>query len=362
MEELIKEFRKASAAYDELTERWQQARREADKLRAEGSIWDAAAPEADNLTPLLDQVTPEVRSLFWDSFLNSVIWTLEITSIVQEKNCMAEVSGLPDGIKGASLNQETCRCSECPSPTKLCDLSSWVEYVLPNTPGSRMSDELNVCIECCDDASPKPKWYSGGLIGSTIQELFGSPPCSCECPSETQRSDEDTEMVPMEWTECDSEDACERGVFTSDKYACRSKRPPDKGASDPPGSLSAYVWDSNECKWLCKEPCESICCPAGEKCYDGVCKSCPPGYRKTIRRFLATQETGSDSGTEADDSEFICEPDCNTPEFDCGTDCCEEDPFLSTFEEDGKVFNCFPCEKTHSLRIDYDSDEPNPWR
>lgn len=314
-----------------------------------------------NIEETLGNLPPDVSRFVLDSILTGLFTLLDILSIVQEKNCLSNQTGLPDGLTGASLNQENCQCELCPSSKQLCDLRSWIADFLPSIPGTRQSDELNVCMECCDDAKTRARWFRGNFVGDVIKE-FGSPPCSCECPSETQRSDEDTEMVPMEWTECDSEDACERGVFTSDKYACRSKRPPDKGASDPLGSLSAYVWDSNECKWLCKEPCESICCPAGEKCYDGVCKSCPPGYRKTRRRFLATQETGSDSGTETDDSEFICEPYCNTPEFDCGTDCCEEDPFLSTFEEDGKVFNCFPCEKTHSLRIDYDSDEPNPWR
>ena len=363
MEELIKEFRKASKVYDDLTAQWQAARREADNLWSENGVWDAVSDQAENLDSVLDQAAPDVKALFWDSFLNSLIWLLEITSMVQEKNCTSNISGLPSSMKGASLDPQTCECSLCPSPYKLCDLSSWVEYVLPNTPGTRQSDELNVCIECCDDSHPKARFWSGGLIGNVVQE-FNIPPCSCECPSEI-------EDATYEWVKCEAPNACERGTFSSDKRACRSLNPPDN--LDGLAPSTSYRWDDQSCKWVCVIPCGGDCCSVGQCCNNGVCgECCSPGYRrKNIATNLFAQEVSTTTSMEQ------CVADCNYPGNSCyeqfgpgwccvenvispelqGTNACEPCATGSECCVYDAVYGqtCSPCpDKTHSLRFEDD--------
>lgn len=274
---------------------WQKAKRELSDLESGKSVWDGAQNE-DGLDSILTK-SDDIKALFWDSFFNALVWLLEVTSIVQEKNCMSNQAGLPDGIIGASLNEETCECSVCNSPYKLCDLNSWTEWVLPNTPGTRMSDELNVCIQCCDNAYPKPRFWSGGWIGNIAQE-FGIPPCTCECP-------EEVDGKAMQWAKC--EDGCERSSvnWLSDKKACREKTPPQSNCK----------WDSKICEWVCPSSSSS--------------SQCPPGYRRVKKKSLWLEEEE-------------CQKDCTYPEFSCDLGfCCIENLFSGGND-------CLPCESSSS--------------
>lgn len=324
---------------------------EAARMRqAKSKIDEAFSNSAENFEDALNAVPPELKDLVLSTLMHGLFALLDATTIIMEKNCLSNQTGLPDGMMGAELNQDTCRCSNCPPRyPDLCDVSSWVADFLPSLPGSRQSDEFNVCIECCDNARPKARWFTGGSIGDILKE-FGVAPCTCECPTEIDGG-------PTKWVGCKDPDACDNG---GKKQACKTKNPPD----DPDGStaksgtgfISKYRWDSPTCKWVCKVPCASGCCSEGEYCTDGQCGSCPPGYRtRRATADLFAQETT-----------YECVQDCSTteyPENACQENyCCTE----SLFETDifgMPMFECTPClDKTHSLRFESDTDQPNnPW-
>lgn len=307
---------------------------EAQRLRAAKKALEKSFEEGlDKIDETLANIPQSVSDSVLEALMSGLFFLLDITTIVQEKNCLSNQSGLPDGMLGAILNPDTCKCSECPPRYKqLCDLSSWIMDFLPSIPGTRQSDELNVCMQCCDNAKPVARWFRGNFIGDVIKE-FGSPPCSCECPTEAEKSDTDTTMVPMEWYKCNSKDACERGYITSDKYTCRTKMHPDQTQMPPPdGFVSLYRWDKDQCKWICKIPCGQECCPLDQCCINGSCGSCtdcPPGYKK--KKTLIPTDTSLEE----------CVPNCNDPSFPenwCQSgECCVED-FT------GESNSCIPTE------------------
>lgn len=320
---------------EELKKKATQAVKERDKLEKALLLTENSNIDVSDIDAMIDSLPPEAQATFLDHFMDGFMWMLEVTSIVQKKYCMSNTAGLPDGIYGAGLNEDTCECSQC-SNGKLCDLSSWVRY-LPNTPGSRQSDELNVCINCCDDAHPKARWFTGGIIGSVVQE-FGVPPCSCECPTEVDGK-------KTEWVECEAPNACERGTIFSDKRACKTLVPPDGKSL----SQSKYKWDADTCAWVCKTPCGSDCCDVDKCCKDGVCETCcPPGYQ-TKR---VPKSTGVFAQEETDPYEYQCVPDCNYPEHACEKESCCEPSLFNGFD----LYVCTACpDKSRSFWLmDYD--------
>jgi hypothetical protein len=282
------------------------------------------------------------------SFLMDLItYILEALNIVQRKKCTGSIIGLPDGLFGATLNEKTCECSSCPEGKLLCDLSSWVKH-LPTTPGSRMSDELSVCIECCDDANPKARWFTGGLIGSVLQE-FGIPPCTCECPTTKKQSESESGGYTTEWKDCDSENSCPR---KDGSKTCRSKNPPDNLYGLRGSSFnSRYSWNEEECRWDCKIPCYETrpegAGDSGECCFEGQVCSGPPDYECCEEGQLSSEgkccpEGLIPSGGKCCPEGFTTsEGKCCPDERVCGTStdskCCSEGEKCV----DGKC--CQPC-------------------
>lgn len=328
------------------------------KLELERNSWEGSGPNNTDLDAMLDALPPEVRQSFLDNFLSGFFWVLEKTAIVQEKNCLSNQSGLPEGLFGADLDRNTCRCSVCtPGYPNLCDLSTWVGDNLPSAPGARQSDEFNVCMKCCDNAKPQAKWYTGGIIGYTIQELFSSPPCSCECP-------EDFQGYKMEWFACDGDNSCTRGPFNVyGNHTCRRKESHYSGMN--------YRWDTTACAWVCADPCGQDCCTASEVCLDGssgnkcccqsaqsycngdgTCSDCPPGYTNvnSPTGMLGIQQTE-------------CVENCLADSSICGTDCCEFSYLASTPSGPAPIGICLPCpDKTRALRFEEQNElTMNPW-
>lgn len=316
------------------------------KSKVERAFTDPLA----NFDEALNNTPDGLKDLILSALLHGLFALLDATTIIMEKNCLDYVTGLPDGMMGAGLDQSTCRCTVCPPRyPDLCDVSSWVADFLPSLPGSRQSDEFNVCIECCDNAVPKARWFTGGSIGDIAKE-FGVPPCTCECPTEIDGG-------PTKKLKCKDPNACP-GSGTS-KWACKTVNPPD----DPDGSISAasggsfvskYRYDVPTCKWVCKVPCASGCCEASENCVNGECLSCPPGHT-TINSptgMLGIQQTE-------------CVENCLADPSICGTDCCEFSYLASTPSGPAPIGVCLPCpDKTRALRFDdqYAESAMNPWR
>lgn len=316
------------------------------KSKVESAFTDPLA----NFDEALNNTPDGLKDLILSALLHGLFALLDATTIIMEKNCLDYVTGLPDGMMGAGLDQSTCRCTVCPPRyPDLCDVSSWVADFLPSLPGSRQSDEFNVCIECCDNAVPKARWFTGGSIGDIAKE-FGIPPCTCECPTKIDGG-------PTKKLKCKDPNACP-GSGTS-KWACKTVNPPD----DPDGSISAasggsfvskYRYDVPTCKWVCKVPCPSGCCEADECCNDGVCGTCcPPGYKR-----FSPHIPGLNSQYEE------CMEDCSTDPSLCqsnyGQGYCCTPSILGAFG-----FSCLPCEdKVRSLRFGSSDQDFNqsPWR
>jgi len=134
----------------------------------------------------------------------------------------------------ATLNPETCACSECPPNRTLCDKSSvWN----PANPLSPWDDRWNTCFaSCCG--------------GRELAPITITKDCGCECP-------EGQEFLPCERSTCKSRSSeisyilswiYQRPIFP-DPYntlfngICVISNPnPDK-----------LEWDTKECAWVCRE-------------------------------------------------------------------------------------------------------------
>jgi hypothetical protein len=234
----------------------------------------------------------------------------------------------------------------------------------PNSPNKEPNLTAPQTVECKKCITV---WEASWDCDSEVWNMLPSNQCV---------SDQEVPTNPNAWEDVENdpcskkyrvihEEACGSDLECIEKLAS-SEEQPENPSAPPAGCcgkwcvLDSHGSNTGDCSYGSKEgwdyeKSEGIAGPftADEKCEESDCpKNCPPGYQKVPSPGASpfrSQETGTDTGTEAD---FTCEPDCNAPEFSCITGyCCEENPFLSTFDQ--KVFSCVPCEKNKTLRFEH---------
>ena len=115
----------------------------------------------------------------------------------------------------AELNEETCKCTECPGEWNFCDQSSLANLYLKET---------NTCIPpCCGDQEFKPIT----LISS----------CKCDCP-------EGQVFMPCDCSDCVQSDSFITSFFQPSKPGKCVDANPD------PNKLE---WNPNSCSWECMD-------------------------------------------------------------------------------------------------------------
>jgi len=201
-----------------------------------------------------------------------ILQVLTAISLVEKRICGE--SNWPSGVKGVLtptvLNEDTCQC-ECPENTNTCEREPYSKLWLDLPPFFRTGDELWYCINCCGGKELK----TSGFFRKT---------CTCECPNDTIEK-----FCSAPYSEC-GDDAPGAGGFI-----CAPLPPDGLPEQSIFGQITKFKWDSDECKWVCKnndslqsqtygtltdftcvEPCEADKdCPYNKYCCGGECSVFP---------------------------------------------------------------------------------------
>lgn len=173
--------------------------------------------------------------------------------------------------KGASMNEQTCKCTKCPEKMTLCEpwtllpvnifaIYRWIGEPWPPG-GYRMDDEFNTCLNCCAGE----RMSTRGNVGR--QNLD----CVCECGESLSGK----KLTKKMGSGC----SCDDGENKEDKYKC-APPPPDADTT----WFSNYEWDEAKCKWCSKDKTED--CP----------EDCPCGGNKSVKQahsFITTSTKAS---------------------------------------------------------------------